>query len=394
MAANDLYASLSRIKPEAGWRFQLGWKLPFAFGCGLVAIIAGWALVMKDPLGGEPRRVALIAPPSAPVSVAPPDAALASTPKTIVAANGGGVEPATAPPDENTISIITPGGANGQMQVRHVAVPAAPKVDVALAPAPDPRLVEKSRHGLLPRIAGDGAKPSVVYARPSQVSGGARIAILVGGLGLSQAGTREAGSKLPPEVSFAFAPYGSNLQAQVGQARAQGHEVLLQLPMEPFDYPTSDPGPHTLLAAGAREQNLDRVHWLMSRFSGYTGVSNYMGAKFSSSAAPMRLLLQELKARGLIYAEDGSLPRSLAPEIASEIGVGHQSAYLSLDDALTPEKIDEALSQLENQALRTGIALASASALPITIERLARWAKTLPDKNISLVPVSAIIPVK
>ena len=36
-----------------------------------------------------------------------------------------------------------------------------------------------------------------------------------------------------------------------GGARASdGHEVMLQVPMEPFDYPDNDPGPHTLDGAG------------------------------------------------------------------------------------------------------------------------------------------------
>lgn len=35
------------------------------------------------------------------------------------------------------------------------------------------------------------------------------------------------------------------------RAREAGHEILLQLPMEPFDYPDSDPGPQTLLASAA-----------------------------------------------------------------------------------------------------------------------------------------------
>ena len=33
----------------------------------------------------------------------------------------------------------------------------------------------------------------------------------------------------------------------VARAREAGHEVLLEVPMEPFDYPDNDPGPQTLL---------------------------------------------------------------------------------------------------------------------------------------------------
>lgn len=381
MATEDLYASLTRRKPDTGHKWRLGVVPPLAVGAVLASIIGLWIVFMKDPLGGEPRVVVAIAPPQAPPQPAiAPATTPAATPKPIVA----GVD---AAPDENTVSIITPGGANG-MQVRNVPVPST-KPNTALAPAPDPRLVEKSRHGLLPRIGADGAKPARIYARPTGVTGGARIAILIGGLGLSQSGTADAIIKLPADITFAFAPYGTNLQSQVTRARAEGHEVMLQVPMEPYDYPTSDPGPHTLLTSAPPEQNLDRLHWSMSRFSGYTGVTNYMGAKFSTTAATVRPMMQELRQRGLLYVDDGSAPRSLAGEIAGEIGVPHQTASLLIDAELTPDKIDEALAKLETQALKTGLAIGVGSALPLTIDRLARWSKSLENKNITLVPLSA-----
>ena len=91
--------------------------------------------------------------------------------------------------------------------------------------------------------------------------------------------------QLPPDVTLAFAPYAPNLEAQIAEARAAGHEVILQLPMEPNGYPANDPGPHTLLANATAEDNIQRLHWLLSRFSGYVGVTNYMGAKLSTSAS-------------------------------------------------------------------------------------------------------------
>ena len=52
--------------------------------------------------------------------------------------------------------------------------------------------------------------------------------------------------------------------------------------MEPFDYPDNDPGPQTLLTSLTPDQNIDRLHWLMSRFQGYVGIVSYMGARFTA----------------------------------------------------------------------------------------------------------------
>ena len=139
---------------------------------------------------------------------------------------------------------------------------------------------------------------------------------MVGGLGVGATGTQRALAKLPGAVTLAFAPYGADVERWSARARADGHEVLLQVPMEPFDYPDNDPGPQTLLTSLDAEQNLDRLHWLMSRFQGYVGIANYMGARFTASEQALAPVLREAAKRGLIYFDDGSSPRSLAGQIA------------------------------------------------------------------------------
>ena len=97
------------------------------------------------------------------------------------------------------------------------------------------------------------------------------VSIVVGGLGVGAAKTTEAIMKLPPAVTLAFTPYGSDPGKLAERARAQRHEILLQIPMEPFDYPDNDPGPQTLLTTLGAEQNLDRLYWHLSRFQGNAG---------------------------------------------------------------------------------------------------------------------------
>ena len=105
-----------------------------------------------------------------------------------------------------------------------------------LWPAPDPALIKRTDSGPLPIIAPDGRTPLQVYARPYNETGQQRIAIVVGSLGMSEATTLAAIQQLPGGVTLSFAPYGRNLQDYVNLARAAGHEVLLQVPMEPVSY--------------------------------------------------------------------------------------------------------------------------------------------------------------
>jgi polysaccharide deacetylase 2 family uncharacterized protein YibQ len=174
----------------------------------------------------------------------------------------------------------------------------------------------------------------------------------------------------------------------VERARSQGHEVLLQVPMEPFDYPDNDPGPQTLLTSGNAEQNLDRLYWHLSRFQGYAGLANFMGSRFVATDAPMQVVVREAAKRGLAWFDDGSAPRSLAGQIAQSQAVPFAKADLAIDTVPTAVEIDRALAQLETLARQRGVAVGVASALPISIDRIASWTKVLEGRGILLVPLT------
>jgi hypothetical protein len=192
-------------------------------------------------------------------------------------------------------------------------------------------------------------------------------------------------------VTFGFAPYGTDLERQVARARTEGHEVLLQIPMEPFDYPDNDPGPQTLLTSLDAGQNVDRLHWLMSRFQGYVGISNFMGARFTSSEQALAPVLKETAKRGLIYVDDGASARSLASQIAGANNLSFAKADVALDAVPTAADIDRALNRLETIARERGLAVGYANALPVSIERVAKWAKAAEGRGVLLVPISGII---
>ncbi len=354
----------------------------------LLTICAVWAVLVDDPIGGEPAAVVATSFPAKSETPLP----------AVVSANGtpaGGTaqqqpaptQPAAAPPSgTKTITIID--GSTGKRQ--EVAIPAQRDARAPL----EQRLLETSPHGAIPRIAPDGVRPADAYAQPlgpaQARKTGPRIAIVLGGLGVSANFTRQAMEKLPGPVTLAFLPYGSDAEGLVAAARAGGHEVLLQTPMEPFDYPDNDPGPQTLLTSLAANQNLDRFTWLMSRFQGYVGIVNYMGARFTSTEAAFAPVLKETARRGLIYVDDGSSPRSLAGQISGANNLPFAKAEVTLDAVPTPAHIDRALAKLEALARQHGSAIGIASPLPASVERIAQWAKTVEARGFVLAPITAV----
>jgi polysaccharide deacetylase 2 family uncharacterized protein YibQ len=399
VASDDLNAPLGQDKKKGLPKLPVAAPQLLAGMLGLFGLlVVAWAVFVNDPLGGEPVAVVAAKPPAAGQAKQDSDgdgkqhsrydgpAGTAPDPAATAAAAAKAKAP---PPGSKTITIID--GSSGKSQ--EVIIPGNSSGASSKAPL-DQKLLETTRHGAIPQIGPDGIRPSALYAHPRQLppnkKDSPRIAIVIGGLGISASGTADAFSKLPAPVTFALAPYGADLEKLAERARGEDHEVLLQVPMEPFDYPDNDPGPQTLLTSLTSEQNVDRLHWLMSRFHGYVGVASYMGARFTASEQALAPVLRETAKRGLIYVDDGASPRSVAGQIAGSHNLPFAKTDLMLDAVPTPVEIDRALARLEMMARDNGAAIGLATAQPATIARIAEWAKKVEGRGFVLVPITMV----
>ncbi|HEY0105215.1 MAG TPA: divergent polysaccharide deacetylase family protein [Rhizomicrobium sp.] len=255
----------------------------------------------------------------------------------------------------------------------------------------DPALIEATNSGPLPKIAADGTPPMRAYAAPLLDDGKPRIAVVISGLGISAKMTAAALAGLPPQVTLAFAPYASDVQRWVAEARREGHEVLLEVPMEPFDFPDSDPGPHTLRSGIGEDANTERLVWSLTRFTGYTGVTNLLGGRFLSDSDSLEPMLTYLARRGLLFFDNGAASHSAVPDVAARAGASFAQATLTIDRIQTAMEVDRQLSELENTARAQGRASGAGFLFPVTVERVAQWAQGLPGRGFVLVPASAIV---
>ena len=398
---------------DSGRRFR---ALPIA--AALVATVYGgtiaWLLLSDSRFAGEPVVHVALAPET-PLPPPPEDRTGEETVPGDGATAAGPETPATDLPDPGALSAeeraLLEAARNLDKGVDEdiasgVRIVGAESVSgdgtasaggetggaIVLPPVPDPALVETTAEGPLPKIGRDGRRPSDVYARPVPPGTQAdrRIALVVSGMGISESATAHAIEVLPPEVTLSFAPYGSDLQRWIERARDAGHEVLLELPMEPFGYPQNDPGPHTLLTSAGAAENTSRLEWLMSRFTGYAGVMNYQGARFTTSPASLKPVLQTIEARGLLYVDNGSSARSIAPTLAREIGLPIVQANRIVDPVQNPEIIATSLDMLKEASQQSGAALGVASGFPVTVDALAQWAVSLEKQGYVLVPATAL----
>lgn len=214
------------------------------------------------------------------------------------------------------------------------------------------------------------------------------VSIIVGGLGTNATRTRAAINELPPEVTLSFAPTADNLSGWVRQARRAGHEVLIELPMEPYDYGRLRPHAQVMQVGVSAEENKARLAKLLARAPGYVGVMNYQGAKFATNEGAVDPVFSTLSSKGVAFFEDGSLVRSAFEDSAKANGLPFGKATSRIDARPVADEISQQLLILESTARENGAALGTGIPFPVTLDLLKEWLPTLEDKGILLAPAS------
>ncbi len=274
---------------------------------------------------------------------------------------------------------------------------ARPNTPPGTIPAPDPALLEPApdfRDAKLPRIAADGRMSMQAYARPfDPADKRPRVAILVAGLGLSDADSRAAIDGLPPAVSVGVSPYSRDPDALLAGARARGREFFVTLPMESQGYPQNDSGVHALMTGVDPGQNDRNLEWVLSRMQGEVGVTGasdgLRGERFAAAPGAIGPVLKQLAERGLMYVD----PRPSASPGQAAFPGPVVTVTLVVDDVQDPAAIDARLQELEKRA-RDGDRVVGLAGRPrpVTLERIASWARGLDGRGVVLVPVSAFLP--
>ena len=355
---------------------------PVAAALLLVLGLAGTLVWLSLEAHDTVARLEASRQPGTPVVVLLPDGS-PRFPDPIPAAAGGEGQAAADPPGE------------GQPAVEPEAPLDPVDMPVTLSPSRNDLLLERLRVGRVPKVAPDGLTSWQYYARPfPQDDKRPRIALVVTGMGQSATATQEAIARLPGAVSFVFTPTSTDAQALVDEARENGHEVLLAMPMQPVGYPANDPGANTLLLSQSDEENIRRLETVMASFTGYVGIAPRIdsGSAFLTQQENLRAILQQVQRRGLLFLDLWQGQGSRTAAVARELSLPRAFGDMQVDRVPSAMGIDAQLAQLEKIAQANAVAIGYVEAQnPVSLDRIAYWAAGLRDRGIVLAPVTAVV---
>lgn len=350
---------------------------------GTMLVIGGGAWWL---IGGDDDEAVSIAPVSEDGALTPPggDGAEADAGYDPNSLNALGQKDAAAPDEGIVVAATSKAAYSGISPPQGVS---------GLSPAPDAALTEPSAQGLLPKVAVDGRQAWQVYARPLDAKTPTdvpRIAVIVKGLGLSEAATEAAITLLSPVVTLAFDPYAKGLQHMGARAREYGHETLVSVPLESGLFPAVDPGTKSLMTALKKEENTVTLEGMLGGMSGYVGIFTTHGTKFNQSEHHVTNLMETLKTRGLMVVEGGPLKKSEMPKAAAKAEVPRAKADLSELADLSPAGIKAYLAKAESLARERSAVVVVVEPYPSVVRALPGWLASLAAKKIVVVPVTAV----
>jgi len=262
----------------------------------------------------------------------------------------------------------------------------------ALVPAPIAGLTKISAYGQVPAISRAGVTPLSAYKRPFVSTDKKTVSIIIGGLGVNRSLTQKAINDLPSAVTLSFAAHSTGLQGWVNKARAKGHEVLIELPLESYAFDAGEPGADRALLASrnvsANPRNLD---WLLSRAQGAFGVTNYNGDLFLNRSDVTAPLLDKLARTGLGFIFDGSVSAPSLSALARSARLPYASGYNLIDTVQDSQQIQSNLKQLSDTAQLGASPIGVGFAYPETLRTVKSWSQSLEVQGITLAPASHIL---
>lgn len=222
-----------------------------------------------------------------------------------------------------------------------------------------------------------------------KTAGRPMIAVVIDDLGVDKRRSERVITLRPP-LTLAWMTYAEDLPRVTLAAHQRGHELMLHVPMQPMGE-SWDPGPDVLEVGVHPEENRRRLNWGLDRFDGFVGVNNHMGSRYTGDRVGMRVVMEELKKRGLLFLDSVTTDKSVAPELARNYAVPFAARQVFIDNEQSVTQVLGQLAKAEAYARKHGAAIAIGHPHDATIEALSQWLPGLDAKGIVLVPVTAIV---
>lgn len=219
-----------------------------------------------------------------------------------------------------------------------------------------------------------------------------QIAIIVDDFGNYNGPLLQDFIRTNPAVTFAIMPDTKHGREVLEGAKANGHECIIHIPMEPLDYPKSNPGTNAIYVQLSPREIENRMEDYIHQLPGCVGANNHMGSFASADPAVMQAVMRVLKRNNLYFVDSRTTSESVAYTIAQKSLVQAYKRDLFIDEPnLSEANLRKQLASL--QQLRSSQDYAVVIMHCHTkqhLDYLNRFLRSVPALGYDVVPISKL----
>ncbi|OOF45067.1 divergent polysaccharide deacetylase family protein [Rodentibacter trehalosifermentans] len=192
---------------------------------------------------------------------------------------------------------------------------------------------------------------------------------------------------MPREISVAIIPVAPYAKIRNQEAKKQGRDILIHMPMQPMgQMKLEEGGLHLGMSA---EQVAQRVQNAKNVVSYAIGMNNHMGSAATADSTLMRHLMSALHTQHLFFLDSRTIGRSVAGKMAKEQGVRSLDRHIFLDDSNEFADVQRQFQAAIQYARKHGTAIAIGHPRKNTVAVLQQGLRQLPS-DIQLVGMGSL----
>jgi len=194
-------------------------------------------------------------------------------------------------------------------------------------------------------------------------------------------------------LTFSVLPNAPFRKSIATAAHNKGHEVMLHLPMEPFEYPMANPGDGAILSTMQPDELIDQLEKHLQAVPYVKGVNNHMGSKITATSTQLYQIFSILKKKNLYFIDSRTTANSLCKPSARLLQLPFSQRDIFLDNDQNPAAIRKQIKHLVELAKKHGDAVGIAHPHESTYQVLQEMLPKLKNQ-IQLVPASKVVDIE
>ena len=201
-----------------------------------------------------------------------------------------------------------------------------------------------------------------------------KIAIIIDDFGYSNNDVIKGFLDIDEKITISVIPGHQFSRWTAHNAKERGKEVIIHMPMEP-EKTVGGAEKYMLsrnLGVGEIEE---KIRSAFAEIPEATGMNNHMGSYFTSERQLMRIVINSLKKKGVYFIDSLTSPKSVAYEVAKELGIPTAVRTVFLDNKREKAEIHAQFKRAIDVAKRSGSAIVIGHKYPETLEVLKEMIK-------------------